>query len=222
MKSRSPSAESDHLPREIAALSALSVKHLKNRWRSLSGTEPPRRISRELLTRALAYRLQERAFGGLKPSTRRLLERIVEGRSSSHLMRVISYRKAAPGTVLIREWQGASHRVTVLDDGVIYRGRCYQSLSEVARVITGNRWSGPLFFGLKAPARWGGSLNSPSQPNRVRRSRCRCTMRLQRRNHDSQVVRVLGSPPVMGLTSMRWIHRGQEGNGNKTASARAV
>jgi hypothetical protein len=157
MESRSSSADSDQLPQEIAALSALSVKHLKDRWRSLYGAEPPRRISRELLTRALAYRLQERTFGGLKPSTRRLLERIGEGRSSSQLMRVAAHRKTAPGTVLIREWKGASHRVTVLDDGVIYRGRRHQSLSEVARAITGTRWSGPLFFGLKGRAKGAGN-----------------------------------------------------------------
>ncbi len=157
MKNRTPSAASDQLPREIAALSALSVKHLKDRWRSSYGTEPPRRISRELLTRALAYRLQERTFGGLKPSTRRLLERIGEGRSSSRLVDVASHRKTAPGTVLIREWKGTSHRVTVLDNGVIYRGQRYQSLSEVARAITGTRWSGPLFFGLKERAKEAGN-----------------------------------------------------------------
>ena len=153
MKNRTSSAASDQLPQELAELSALSVKHLKDRWRSLYGTEPPRRISRELLTRALAYRLQERTFGGLKASTRRLLERIGEGRSSSHIMHVASHRKTTPGTVLIREWRGSSHRVTVVDDGVIYRGRRYQSLSEVARAITGTRWSGPLFFGLKGQAK---------------------------------------------------------------------
>lgn len=153
MKSHTSSAASDQLSRELAELSALSVKHLKERWRSWYGTEPPRRISRELLTRALAYRLQERTFVGLKPSTRRPLERIGEGRSSSRIMRVASHRKTAAGTVLIRQWQGTSHRVAVLDAGVIYRGRRYQSLSEVACVITGTRWSGPLFFGLRGRAK---------------------------------------------------------------------
>ena len=153
MKIRSHSTDSNQLAQELAALFALSVKHLKDRWRSVYGTEPPSRISRELLTRALAYRLQESALGGLKPSIRRLLDRIGEGRSSSQLTRVAAHRKTAPGTVLVREWQGTSHRVSVLDDGVIYRERRYQSLSEVARVITGSRWSGPLFFGLKGRAR---------------------------------------------------------------------
>jgi hypothetical protein len=157
MKNRSRATDADQLQHELASLSALSVKHLKDRWRSVYGTEPPRRVSRELLTRALAYRLQERALGGLKRATRRLLERIGEDRSSSQLMRVAAHRKTAPGTVLVREWQGTSHRVSVLDDGVIYRGRRYQSLSEVARVITGTRWSGPLFFGLKQRAKEAGN-----------------------------------------------------------------
>jgi hypothetical protein len=157
MKNCSHATDPDQLQRELAALSTLSVKQLKDRWRSMYGSEPPRRISRELLTRALAYRLQERALGGLKPSTRRLLDRLGEGRSSSQLMRVSSHRKTAPGTVLVREWRGASHRVSVLDDGVIYRGRRYQSLSEVARLITGTRWSGPLFFGLKPRAKEAGN-----------------------------------------------------------------
>ena len=98
--------------------------------------------------RAIAYRLQERAFGGLKPSTQRVLDRIGAGRSEATL-EPIPKRRASAGTVLIREWRGLSHRVTVLDHDVVYRGRRYKSLSEVARAITGTRWSGPLFFGLK-------------------------------------------------------------------------
>ena len=157
MKNRSHTNDPDQLQRELAALSTLSVKQLKERWRSAYGTEPARRISRDLLTRALAYRMQERALGGLKPSTRRLLDRLGEGSSSSQLMRVVSQRKTAPGTVLVREWRGTSHRLSVLDDGVVYRGRRYQSLSEVARLITGTRWSGPLFFGLKRRAKEAGN-----------------------------------------------------------------
>ena len=153
MKNRSHVADRNHLERKLAALSALNVKHLKDHWRSVYGKDPPPRIHRDLLTRALAYQLQERELGGLKPSTRRLLDRIGEGHSSSQVMRFAPHLKIAPGTVLIREWQGTSHRVTVREDGVVYRGQRYQSLSEVARVITGARWSGPLFFGLKQRAK---------------------------------------------------------------------
>ena len=134
---------------EVARLATLSVKHLKARWRSLYATEPPRYISRELLTRAVGYRLQERAFGALKPSTLRLLERLGGGRSANHPIQSAAAQKAAAGSVLIREWRGVSHRVEVLNDSVVYQGRRYQSLSEVARLITGSRWSGPRFFGLK-------------------------------------------------------------------------
>ena len=121
----------------------LSVKHLKERWRSLYGTEPPGRISRELLTRAIAYRLQERRFADFSPGRDACWNALARAGHPSQIVRVGSHRKAAAGTVLIREWQGTSHRVTVLNDGVIYHGRRYQSLSEVARVIGETRLSGP-------------------------------------------------------------------------------
>jgi hypothetical protein len=101
-----------------------------------------------LLIRAIAYRLQEKALAGLKPSTQRLLGRIADNRSKD-APQSIPQRRASAGTVLIRQWRGVSHRVTVRDNDVVYQGRRYKSLSEVARAITGSRWSGPLFFGLK-------------------------------------------------------------------------
>jgi DUF2924 family protein len=113
MKSSPSAAEPDKLYGELASLPALGPERLKERWRILYGTEPPPRISEDLLRRAIAYRLQERAFGGLKPSTRRLLQRIAEDarpRSSS----ATPTRKLSAGAVLIREWQGTSHQVTVL------------------------------------------------------------------------------------------------------------
>jgi Protein of unknown function (DUF2924) len=137
---------------EIAALASVDTKDLKSRWRALYDTEPPPRISRELFTRAIAYRLQEREFGGLAPATHRLLERVANDLSSPRA-RLSKTRKAAPGTLLIREWRGNAHQVTVHDDAVVYRGKRYRSLSEVARLITGTRWSGPLFFGLRKPVR---------------------------------------------------------------------
>ena len=150
MNDRRSGTRAEEISAEIAALAALGINDLKSRWRELCDTEPPPRISRELLTRAIAYRLQERAFGGLAPATRRLLERVADD-LSSHCARLSHARKAAPGTLLIREWRGAAHQVTVHDDAVVYRGKHYGSLSEVARLITGTRWSGPLFFGLRKP-----------------------------------------------------------------------
>jgi hypothetical protein len=150
MNDQCSGTQAEKISAEIAALAALDLKDLKSRWRALYDTEPPPRISRELLARAIAYRLQEKVFGGLAPATRRLLERVVADRSSRRA-RLSLARKAAPGTLLIREWRGAAHQVTVHVDEVVYRGKRYGSLSEVARLITGTRWSGPLFFGLRKP-----------------------------------------------------------------------
>jgi hypothetical protein len=94
------------------------------------------------MIRAVAYKMQEHAFGGLPAATRRFL---TAGAPSANALP----RRLAPGTVLLREWQCVRHQVTVLERGVLYRGDRYRSLSEVARLITGSRWSGPLFFGLK-------------------------------------------------------------------------
>jgi Protein of unknown function (DUF2924) len=150
MNHRSCATDQKGLCEELAALCGDTVKSLRVRWRALWNSEPPKRISRELLIRAIAYRLQERTFGGLKPSTLRLLERVGKDGSSNESSQT-SRTRATPGTVLVREWQGTSYRVTVLDDGAVYRDRHYRSLSEVACAITGARWSGPLFFGLRRP-----------------------------------------------------------------------
>ena len=151
MRDQSSGGPAEQISAEIAAMASLGIGDLKSRWRELYDTEPPPRISRQLLIRAIAYRLQEKVFGGLVPATRRLLERVADDLSPNHA-RVSQARKAAPGTLLIREWRGVAHQVTVHDDGIGYRGKRYGSLSEVARLITGTRWSGPLFFGLRKPA----------------------------------------------------------------------
>jgi Protein of unknown function (DUF2924) len=136
------------LAREIASLSELDAEVFRQRWKGLFGGDPSPCLGRSLMVRALAYRLQERALGGLKLPTQRILDRVCEGREKAAAAR-IPKRRAGAGTVLIREWRGATHRVTVLDHDVVYRGRRYKTLSEVARAITGTRWSGPLFFGIE-------------------------------------------------------------------------
>jgi len=128
------------------------VPALRQRWAALFGDDPSPNLGRALLIRAIAYRLQEKALAGLKPSTQRLLDRIADNPSKDTPL-YMPKRRASAGTVLIREWRGVSHRVTVLDHEVVYRDRRYKSLSEVARAITGSRWSGPLFFGLKGRAK---------------------------------------------------------------------
>ena len=102
------------------------------------------------MVQAIAYRLQEQALGGLKPATRRLLERIAGHAAARRPVSTAPAKmRVSAGTVLIREWHGTKHQVTVLKDGFLYHTKHYRSLSPIARAITGSCWSGPLFFGLK-------------------------------------------------------------------------
>jgi len=127
----------------LTGLERASRHRLAEHWAEYFGAAPPPRTSRSLLIRAVAYKMQQRALGGLSAATRRLLS----GRGPAAVRR---RRTLSPGTVLIREWQGIGHQVTILEKGVLYRGERYRSMSEVARLITGARWSGPRFFGVKA------------------------------------------------------------------------
>ncbi len=138
----------DAVAHEIAGLSALNSKALKEKWLALWGAGPPPGLGRAFLVRVIAYRIQEDAFGGLTPATRRFLRRFAADADAEPFPAVRPPRTATPGTVLVREWHGTSHRVIVLDNGCTWRGKRYRSLSEVAREITGTRWSGPRFFGL--------------------------------------------------------------------------
>jgi hypothetical protein len=127
----------------LAGLDRASRDRLAEHWAECFGAAPPPRASRSLMIRAVAYKMQERALGGLSAATRRLL-------SAQEPAPVRRRRTLSPGTVLIREWHGVGHQVTIIEKGVLYRGEPYRSLSEVARRITGARWSGPRFFGVKA------------------------------------------------------------------------
>ncbi len=140
------------LAAEIGDLSKASITNLRERWKNLYGKPPLGALGRSFLIRAIAYRLQEKACGGLKPSTRRLLARVAEEAAAGSSPKRPPARMAEMGTILVREWQGNAHRVTVLGDGVSFNGKRYRSLSEVAREITGSRWSGPRFFGLRTSA----------------------------------------------------------------------
>ncbi len=150
-RTRKPSglrSGSSELEREIEELLTLDVTALRRKWSALYGADPSPYLGRMFMVRAIAYRLQERVFGGLKPATQRVLDRFSETRGKK-TQPSTPRQRAGAGTVLIRQWKGVQHRVTVLDSDVLYRGPRYKSLSEVARTITGTHWSGPLFFGLK-------------------------------------------------------------------------
>jgi hypothetical protein len=149
MKRRAPAIGREALAAEIVSLSKLGIDELRERWQAMFGKASSPDISRSFLTRAIAYRLQEKAFGGLKPSTQRLLLEFAHDGAKGSALAAAPSRTVRPGALLVREWRGISHQVSILEKGFRFRGKRYRSLSEVAREITGTRWSGPLFFGLK-------------------------------------------------------------------------
>jgi hypothetical protein len=138
------------LPR-LAALQTATAAELKEQWRALFDKEPPP-FNRAYLQSRLAYRIQELAYGGLKPETRARLEALGEQLDGGNviLRRIRADSRPLPGTRLLREHDGVQHVVTVRVDDFEYEGRPYRSLSAIARHITGTRWNGWTFFGLKA------------------------------------------------------------------------
>ena len=141
----------DPIPARLAALKATPLPRLKAHWRDPFGSEPPS-YNRRFLESRLAYRIQELAYGGLKPETIKRLEALGEQFADRNITRRHIRHDAMPiaGTRLVREWQGLEHTVTVLTDGYEWQGRPYRSLSAIARFITGTRWNGLAFFGLKS------------------------------------------------------------------------
>src|SRR5439155_835422 len=126
---------------EIAHLRSLAIDALRRRWRVMFGRTPPAALSKDLLGRMIAYRLQERTFGGLDRESLKFLDGLARHGGSPR-------RRLKPGTVLVRDYQGQRHAVTVVSDGFDWQGAIYPSLSAIARAITGTAWSGPRFFGL--------------------------------------------------------------------------
>jgi hypothetical protein len=133
----------------LSRLPTLDLGELRRRWRGLYKTQAPRHLSRELLVRAVAYRMQELVRGGLHPEPQRQLLRIAQQFKEIGVAAIRARPELKPGTRLMREWQGRSYDVLVLDDGFSWLGTRYRSLSAIARKITGTAWSGPLFFGVK-------------------------------------------------------------------------
>lgn len=135
---------------EIAALTSMSYAELHAAWRKHLRYPAPKKLGRALLELAIAWKLQERAQSGLSAATRRRLDelaRTLATKSDLTQQRTIALK---PGARLIRAWGGATHEILVTDDGFVWRGRTWTSLSIIAREITGTRWSGPRFFGLGA------------------------------------------------------------------------
>ena len=133
----------------LSRLTELILGELRQRWRILYKTEASLHLSRELLVRAVAYRMQEVALGGLRLGRQRQLHQIAQQFKETGAATTPRRPELKPGTRLVREWQGRTYEVLVLDRGFSWQGTHYRSLSALARKITGTPWSGPLFFGLK-------------------------------------------------------------------------
>jgi len=140
----------EQIARELAQLAQAPIATLRARYRGEFGVDPPPAFGPDLLRRSLAYKLQETAYGKLSKATQRELERLVAQVAKNPSARAALPRRIKPGSVLVREWKGTSHRITVLARGFEHAGQTYESLSEIARLITGTRWNGPRFFGLRA------------------------------------------------------------------------
>lgn len=134
---------------ELERLAEMSLKELQAEWVWMRGTESPRVASAEFLRYSLAWDAQAKCDGGLSAKARRRLKQLTEAYERDPEHQPSAATELRPGVVLVREWQGKPHRVRVLDDGFEYGGERFRSLSQVARAITGTRWSGPLFFGLR-------------------------------------------------------------------------
>ncbi|GJL90296.1 MULTISPECIES: DUF2924 domain-containing protein [unclassified Minwuia] len=141
---------------DLEVLSDLSKLDLKQRWEDAFSHPPPKYMRRDVLVRALAHEMQLQASGGMPAGLARQLARAARSMRDGKASAVAGdqHRSAPgvtikPGTRLLRDWQGVTHEVIILEKGIQYRGREWSSLSAVAREITGTRWSGPLFFGLK-------------------------------------------------------------------------
>jgi hypothetical protein len=139
------------IDQQLLALPKMSRTALAALWQDHFGKRPSRSLRRETIVPILAYRLQEKAYGGLKSSVAKQLRALLEGERTGNRQIAMNLRPK-PGTRIVREWQDKLHEVSVLPDGYEYDGRTYRSLSEIARVITGTRWSGPAFFGTKRRA----------------------------------------------------------------------
>lgn len=141
------------LRQRLDALSSLSINDLRKEWRQYYPSKAPASMSRELLQRAIGFKMQEQACGGL---TRTARLRLAALRAAAGQLNGVGAQAPAPslkpGTKLLREWQGKVHDVLALEDGQFaYAGKTYRSLTTIARLITGAHWSGPRFFGLKNP-----------------------------------------------------------------------
>jgi hypothetical protein len=144
-KSADPAVEA-----ELDRLAVMPIAQLRVRYREVFRADAPKAFGPDLLRRSIAHRIQENAYGGLSRSTQRLLGQMIKAFFAKPNGKIVLPRRIKPGSVLVREWKSRSHRVMVLADGFAYDGNTYGNLSEIAVLITGTRWNGPRFFGLRS------------------------------------------------------------------------
>jgi len=135
----------DVLSERLAALPTLSLEELRREWRRLYRTDAPR-LSRDIMMRAIAFRLQETAHGGLSKATQRRLATLASGFEANGIIAPAPAPRIKSGSRLVREWHGRTHTVNVTEDGFEFEGKAYRSLTKIAFVITGAQWSGPRFL----------------------------------------------------------------------------
>lgn len=151
----------------LADLAALDLDTLRSRWLKLTGRSAPRAFRRKLLVRALAYELQVAQHGGLPPAVKRRLRQLALAAREGRFEETLGTAPLKPGTLLVRLWQGQTHRVMVMADGFAWNGITYGSLSAIAKAITGTTWNGWLFFGLN---RSNGRNTNAAKPRAERES----------------------------------------------------
>jgi hypothetical protein len=138
---------------ELDRLAVMPIAQLRVRYREVFRTDPPKALGPDLLRRCIAHRIQEKAYGGLSPATLRLLNQLVRAAMAKPNGRLELPRRIKPGSELVRTWKGKTHRVMVMADGFAHDGKTFASLSEIAFGITGTKWNGPRFFGLRSTSR---------------------------------------------------------------------
>jgi hypothetical protein len=134
---------------ELVQLAVMPIADLRIRYREVFRTDPPEAFGPDLLRRSISQYIQENAFGGLSRSVQRLLDQLTRAYTAKPAGKIVLPRRIKPGSVLVRQWKGRSHRVMVLADGFAYDGKTFRNLSEIATLITGTNWNGPRFFGLR-------------------------------------------------------------------------
>lgn len=148
LKSRTRERD-DPLEVEIAAVAKEPLAELRIRWKKIFRSSPPAGFGRDLLARALSFRIQEYHHGGISAPIKQELQRLINLSLTSTEKKIPLRRRVQAGTVLLRQWKGQEYRVTVVEDGFSFKGNTYNNLSSIAREITGTRWNGPRFFGLR-------------------------------------------------------------------------